>query len=351
MRKAAVYPVTPNNSYLVDELSLHHRELMITTIVVPNAYSNRVNLSGYQTCHSISEIDDCVEIVVFLSFWDEQRILTDMEMILKRGINVLTATRLKTEQIAWLELIAREHGASFCAFGMDIMQYLEDRDDPFLQPEGVVIAVGTVTQGIHTAKHVVQLGDELKRKEYTICTICCNPDLQLLDGFFYLPIEQMLSSNLDKAIVEINHFINYVQAIRKPDVIIIQLPEEGMYRMSNDFCTCFGVQTYCISQAVEFDYGIAVSPLLGIDAGLYTLLSEISQYRFGFQYDSVIIVPKIVNVDVPPGVENMKYYMGSNEQTDSTVAKLKEQSNTILFHSDIQNCTISIVEDIIDHLS
>ena len=122
--------------------------------------------------------------------------------------------------------------------------------------------------------------------------------------------------------------------------------------MTYDFVSCFGAKTFLISQAVDFDYGIVLSPIIDSDPMLYKQLSDVSKSRFGFEYNSVCLVPKTVNLDIAQGEEIVKYYTASFDDLKNTVATLQQGiEKDINFLSIQENPDVCIRQHIVNCLS
>lgn len=353
MRKAAIYPITSHNQFLLRELDGIFEDLNITTIVVPNAFAQEVSAPNYTVFHRVEDLVGSVDAVIFISSWDTQRMHNEISMILSHGIDVITTIAFSMDAANQLHQVAKLHGAEFRMPVKDhIIKLLNERDDVYSQPESIVIAVSSITKGISTSEMITSISASLKSIGYNVGVICSDADLQLIRGYEWLPINNMITDHLDRCIMKINSFANLLQMIQKPDVILVQMPDEGLYRMTYDFASCFGAKTYLISQAIDFDYGIVLSPLIDSDPSLYEQLSEISKSRFGFEYNSVCVCPKIVNVDIAQGEETVKYYTAPSDNLAKTVEELKNCStNEISYFSASGDFVAPLVQRVIDYLS
>lgn len=353
MKNAAIYPITPKNQFLLTELDNQFDDLTITTAVVPNSFATQVSISNYDIFHKVEDVIGHVDTVIFVSSWDTRRMYMEIDMVLNRGIDVITTILFSDEDAEHLCQIAHLHNANFTMkTKTHIAKLLDERDEAYSQPESIVIAVSPITKGISSSKLITGLFASLERAGYKVGVICSDSDLQLLSGYEWLPLDLMINEQLDRCIMKINEFANLFQMIYKPDVIIVQMPDEGLYRMTYDFASCFGAKTFLVSQAINFDYGIVLSPVIDFDFSLYEQLSHISAKRFGFEYNSICLVPKIVNLDIAQGEEVVKYYTASDNELEATTEMLANQStNDIHFLAAFEDYITPLTRQIIEYLS
>lgn len=353
MKTAAIYPITSHNKYLLKALNGRFRDYQITTAIIPNAFSNNIVTSDYFVRHKIEDIIGTVDAVIVINSWDSSRMYNEIIKVLSKGIDVITTIAFKKDEINFLSQIANENATTIkTAYDSHIMQLLNERDDVYSQPESIVICISTITKGIATSGLTLSLAHLFEQSGYAVGIISTDSDLQLVDICEWLPINDMISDNLDRCIMRINSFINLFQIVNKPDILILQLPDEGLYRMTYDFVSCFGAKTFLISQAVDFDYGIVLSPIIDSDPMLYKQLSDVSKSRFGFEYNSVCLVPKTVNLDIAQGEEIVKYYTASFDDLKNTVATLQQGiEKDINFLSIQENPDVCIRQHIVNCLS
>lgn len=352
MKKAAFYPVTPWNQFVFEYRDLIKGEFQVTAAVVPNAYKKSVSISEHEIYSHVQDVLNKVDAVIFVPFWDKSRLLQDMRTVMDAGKDVVSFIDLSDEEAETLRTYAEEHTASFSTITDNrLVNLMNSREDPFLQPESIVIAVSSITKGIHNSALVAGLASALMKKGYHVGAVCSDPTLSILEGFAYLPIDRLISSNLDNCIMKINEFFFLYQMKYKPDIIIVQLPDEGICRLSYEMASCFGARTYLYSQAIDFDYGIVLSPIISADAQLYSGLNENFQNRFGLPINSVCIAAKETKLEMAHGEENVKYYRAFIDETNSVVDSLRAQDTDIMYYSVSEDYSDALAEAIIEHLS
>lgn len=353
MTRAAVYPVTTHNSYLVEMLSLYRKDIQITSVIVPMAYKDRISIpKDIYVFHKMEESFSMIECMIFLSSWEDDDLYSRMAASIQAGKSIICAVKIPSEKIKMLTDMAQEMNVTFQTFdSVGLFDKLEKRGDPYTMQESAIVAVGALTKGISSSEAVSKLSRELVRCGYRVCTVVSDPDLRVLD-FQWLPIDKLITNNLDHTIVQVNRFFNYIQLKYRPDVIVIQLPDEGVCRVSNVFETCFGAETYLISQAVDIDYCVMLSPLIGFETEEYNVLSDISKYRYGFIYNSIYITQNILDMSVAPGTVEINYYKASAENIQQTIKHLQDSKEShMLYVSYNDECYFAMADDIIRSLS
>ena len=86
----AVYPVTPENFYLLKAIRDANPEMNVNTAVIPGAYSRECRPdNGFSACHKLSELPEEVDTVFFLS-------CPNTEKLLKRDMSICQTTRFTT---------------------------------------------------------------------------------------------------------------------------------------------------------------------------------------------------------------------------------------------------------------
>ena len=181
-----------------------------------------------------------------------------------------------------------------------------------------MVAIGSITEGLDTSSEVVELYDELTEMGYRVSVLATNPDLDAL-GFDILPMDELSVYRPEQSVMLINRYMNHHQFIYQADIVLLQIPNEGLHRTSLKYEVGFGVRTYVISQAISIDYGVMLSPVMDPYAQTYEALSEIAEKRYGFQYDCIKVVPKVVDDYDPLGAEKVKYCGIPGPETDEII--------------------------------
>lgn len=351
--RALVYPFRAEYSYFVEALKSYRKDLEVTSVVIPKAYSKYCPIPD--GLNIFSKFDDAlpnVDCVIFLPIDNVNLLHEKAAITLAKGKKVIIGAAMPINLLNSLKEKARENNSSIeFQDNLYLTEFLRRRADIFTQQESVVIAVGTLTQGINTSKIVVKLREELSNRGYSVGVIGTSPELNALN-IENLPLDEMIQTDLDDTIVQINRFVNLFQLKNRSNIIILQLPSEGLYRVSSDYSTCFGAKTYLLSQAIDIDYCIMVTPYMDMDGEVFSELSDISEKRYGFGYDALCFEHKVVDLQGTPGETEIRYYLTESEGVQDTVARLRNEDNIGRLYLDSSDDWYGYVADnIIEQLS
>lgn len=352
----AVFPVMPGNLALYNALCRMRPEMNISTAVIPYAYRNRCKTEKWITvCHLLSELPEAVDTVLLLSFWDPDRLISEIRKMISSGKAVICYARVPEE--TQKELLSQASAGGTCLTFPDTHQTVKRiyrTDDVYTSPESIAVAVGSLTQGLDTTSSVISLYQKLTTLGYRVSVLATNPDLQAL-GFEKLPVDELMSGNPDQTIMMLNRCMNHHQFRYQADLVLIQLPDEGLHRTSLKYEVGFGARTYLIGQAMSIDYGVMLSPMMEADARIYQALSKVAEKRYGFQYDCIRILPRTVDEYDPLGAEKVLYCGVPEEDAGEMATALRKSAEDegidILFTGDPQNWADQTVQNMVDKLS
>ena len=353
----AVYPVTPENFYLLKAIRDANPEMNVNTAVIPGAYSRECRPdNGFSACHKLSELPEEVDTVFFLSCPNTEKLLKSVRATVLAGKHAVCCGQIRPEKAEELRQLAESRGAKVTFFNtMETMERLKRREDPYIPQESIVIAVGALTRGISTSAAVIGLRDELAEQGYGVSVIASDPDLQMA-GCDFLDVSDLIEQSLDHTIMRINSFLDFHQLRYRSDVILLQLPDEGLHRPSNEYETCFGAETYLISQAVSIDYGVMLSAVLDSYAMTYQKLSGIARQRYGFGYDTICILPQMPDATASAAAGRVDYFGMPEEDANAIMEAILEsakegENGDVLFLDVRQEWLPDAVQDIIGKLS
>ena len=271
--------------------------------------------------------------------------------MLEEGKKVVLSSAIPKEQVKLLKELANFNNTSIeYQDKTEITEYLKNRSDIFTQQESVVIGIGSLTQGISTSKIAVKLCNELSNRGYSVSIIGTSPELAALN-IDILPLDEMIQTDLDDTIVQINRFANLFQLRNRPNIVILQLPNEGLYRVSSDYSTCFGAKTFLVSQAIDIDYCVMVTPYMDMDADVFSELSDISEKRYGFRYDALCFAHRIVDMQWAAGETELRYYLAESKGVKETVSRLRKEDASRIYIDSADEWYSCVADDIIEQLS
>lgn len=350
--KTLIYPFEEEYAYFWEELPLYRKDLDVTSLVLTNPYIKSAIPKNITVYKSFKEASENVECIVFLPMDNVSFLHNKIIEVLKKRKKVICGVNFSLETLAFFKEVAQQYGGSFeCHENASLVEFLKRRADIFTQQESVVIAVGALTQGMNTSEIVVKLNRELTTRGYRVGVIATKSELFVLN-IKQLPLDEIIDPDLDYTIMQINRYTNLFQLVERPEIIILQLPDEGLYRVSSDYSTCFGAKTYLISQAIDIDYCIMVTPYMDMDKEVFSMLSDISKNRYGFEYNSIFFEDKVVDMQGAAGETTLRYYLSQSDDTKQTVQKLQSENSSerLFVNSDISLYN-RIADDIIKQLS
>lgn len=159
--------------------------------------------------------------------------------------------------------------------------------------DSVVIGIGRLVGEVDVGNAIFEVESELSKKGYKVSAISHNCNGMILK---HHPFPENLFdeglSNDDKVYCFAN-YIHEIEMCNRPDVIIVEIPY-GMIKISNSQTNQFGINAYIISQAIDFDYFILVSPIMD-GAEVYDKIKECFVGRYGVNLLSVVIRNKVID--------------------------------------------------------
>ena len=325
--KTVIYPLTPGKEYILQALHTYRADLDVTSVVIPKVFSQScVVPTNIEIFRKLEDALPHVECVVFLTNQNDVPLCSELCNALEMQKKVVCATHLTDDVLELAKSTALNYGSSFeYSSDYSLIQELDLRSDVYTQQESVIVAVGAMTQGINTCQAIVEISLQLRDYGFRVGVVGIDNELSLF-GFHLLPIDEMIGANLDHTILQINRYFNFFQLTERPNVIVLQLPSEGFYRVSNDYETCFGAKTFLISQAIDIDYCIMITPFIGMDASVFSMLSQISNYRYGFEYNSICIVNKTIDLLISSGTTELRYLVADEQRIHDMVSNLNSHS-------------------------
>ncbi len=351
----AVYPVTTENLALFLALREMRPEWHITTAVIPNAFAKDCHPGdSVMVCHRLAELPQGVDTVVVLSFWNSEKLMAGIHQLMLAGKAIRCYAGMDEKMRREILLMGEKAGVSVeIPDPASLLDQIRRKDEIYMQQESIVVAIGAMTKGLDTSSSVIELQRKLTELGYHVSVVAANPDLRAF-GFDYLSISDRVKQNLDETVMMINRYLTFHQFISRSDIVIFQLPDEGLHRLSDACETCFGALTYLVSQAASIDYGILLSPVLAAPAEMYRNLSEIAEKRYGFRYDCVRILPRIIDDDTDE-TDTVRYCRTDEQIVSRIVAELRNSTETgdidILFTDDRADWAVAAANHMMERLS
>lgn len=352
MYNTAIYPITSNNSYLVECILSECPGMHLVSAVVLGAYRNTVSLpSEISVFHKLTDAFSTVERIIFVSFHDTERLFRDMLKAVDAGKHIICTASIPQDKLNLVREASEKAGVTFVFENSeDKIEFLKKRSDVYTVQECPVIAVGSLTKGISSLESALRIAIAFRKSG--IRTSVVSPDSAVtIAGGTWMPLDKMTENNLDTTVVQINRFFTLLQLNERPELIVLHLPEEGLYRPSNDFECSYGALTYLISQAVDIDVGVILSPMMELDSNAYELITKTLGYRYGIDSFVICIEELLVDTSSIQGSVSIFYYLAPKEDAIQYATTLQSETDKLLFLCDENDKYSSAVKYISSILS
>lgn len=259
--KYGIFPCGNQNYHIIDTISSFRPDMEISFFIKPNAWKltddgQRNILFTKEWESHISQIDG----MIFLSSSMHDKCLQMIKTTLSYKKHVICSQVLSEQEKAELTEFAQKQNVTFCYLANQVSNlpdWIISQNTFFHPQESIVIGFGSLTQNLDSGKLIPKVALHLQQMGYRVSCISPNPDLQLL-GFDPLPMEQFTRS-LPYSVYQLNHYFEYLEQIRQPDIFLVEFPHEGMINISNEITHGFGIQTHLISEATIIDYFVLYS--------------------------------------------------------------------------------------------
>ena len=293
--KYAIYPYLDKFALLVDYI-IKQKKYNITTLIKPKVW-DAVD-PGYDNVLMTSSFNDAVENVDAVIFLDDVHYSDCIRKIarcIKMKTDVVCCVSVKNDDYSYLTELAKQYGVKITLCdGKDheIINKFAGRILRYHTQECVVAAVGSIFNGGagYDSEFVLKLAKSFKSKGYAVTVLGSDRNFDLCGFHPSLPFDfSDLDENPDVFVLKLNAYYNYIQMIEKPDVIILQLPQEGLAKMFDSLPYGFGIRSFIISQAIDVNY---FSLVWGVEKSTdenFRNISVMFEKRFGFKVDSVAI--------------------------------------------------------------
>lgn len=131
---------------------------------------------------------------------------------------------------------------------------------PFYTSRTPAIYIGGMFEYIDNLSVSLELKIRLENKGYNVKLISNEKDTNYFDGLRYP--EEFMSTNIDpvEQIIILNRFIQGIEYIYSPDIILLHQPK-GMLMYNSNYHNTFGIYTYLLSQSIRPDYLIFNIPV------------------------------------------------------------------------------------------
>ncbi|WP_159723784.1 hypothetical protein [Enterococcus sp. CSURQ0835] len=165
--------------------------------------------------------------------------------------------------------------------------YFDKNKKSLYKPQAIIMGLGKILSVMNTDKYILSILKIYNKKGLTVKIISDNPNYLYLDCVLPFPTNFMKEES-DNSILLLNEFIESVDKEFKPDLILIDFPK-AMMKFSEFWCEDFGVSSFVISQAVDFDYFYVLGPLDINDEELINTLISVFEKKLNIYADKFLL--------------------------------------------------------------
>lgn len=297
-------------------------------------------------------IEDC-DTVLFLSC-DTRQLHNDVIHKLQ-NLETSTAKRIiSAEQIDEREVGSALYRRLELRCLPDAYNTARVRSGPEIQqPESIIIGTAGLVNGINSFPVIYHLNDAFSKRGYKVVSVSKDRNAGLF-GFVSFPqmIFEDKELSLEEKVVAANSFVGMLEEQSSPDIILIDFPE-GLMRYSDEMTDCFGIRSFILSQAVNFDYFVTIlssDDLENISDDFLNELQNILKYRFGLPMDELVVSDQTVDEFTTKEEEKISF----NKICETGMNQLfaaKSNSSDHLYNLQDAHAYESIADKCIDLLS
>lgn len=251
-----------------------------------------------------------------------------IEETLQLGKNVICMQELAREEAENLEETAREKGLVFEYHGCDGAESY-DVDIELSIPEAPVIMVGEMCEGLDGADVALAVNRLMQARGYDSIAVLEQGCSALRDVYSYPKALREREETESSKVYWVNSFIKDIETRRKPDVIVMQIPD-AMMKYNDKLCNGFGIIPFMVSQAVRADYFIFCVPYRGIEEARIGEISSVMEKRFGFEIDCIHMSNAALEVEDSIKDKKAQYLRLPREMVETALAGYEKAPDSIL---------------------
>lgn len=145
---------------------------------------------------------------------------------------------------------------------------------PLYNPKTPIVYIGGLLETIDSFDIALQMKLTMEKLGYKVALITKETDGRFFGATDYPKTFMNRDESIENQILSINRWIQAIDYIEKPDIILMDIPK-GMMQYSNSFYNTFGIYTYMIAQTIPPDYLILTIPQTVV---VKEYIEEIDQY-------------------------------------------------------------------------
>lgn len=363
MKKCVLYPFSEKSIVLYNQLLEQKNDIEIVSVVAPKAWTLNILedeiISNSIKRHKISS-DFYNELkkgdwIIFLSCSKVELIYSDIKSkiasCIKKGKNIYCIFPLNAEDKKYFVEYAQMYNVEFKQYKeeTDIWEKrYYDKERKMYKPDAILVGIGKTIDKLETTYSTYNIMNRYKKIGYRVAIISANENLCFLGKSFYKYPEKFLTNELseDEKVLYFNRFLKYVDYSFHPEIIIVEFPEQ-MMRYTEECIGEFGVQTYIVSQAVNFDYFILVSDINNYDM---QLLNTYYKYRFGLEIDAIVMSNMVVDFSCSLEDKEIITYFLNREDVEAFIIEFEKEFSYYIINASIKSQYKDLVEESIKAL-
>lgn len=269
---------------------------------------------------------------------------------LQLGKNVICMQELAKEEAEKLDAAAGEKGLVFEYHGCDEAGSYDVETELYI-PEAPVIMVGEMCEGLDGADVALAVNRIMQARGYDSIAVVEQGCPALQDVYSYPKALWERDETESSKVYWVNSYIKDIETRRKPDVIVMQIPD-AMMKYNDKLCNGFGIIPFMVSQAVRADYFIFCVPYRGIEEARIGEISSVMEKRFGFEIDCIHMSNAALEVEDSIKDKKAQYLRLPQEMVETALAGYEKAPDSILMADCLNGETQQKLGDhIIDRLT
>ena len=337
---------------------IKNKRYNITCLIFPKSYyvETTTENSDIEFSNDFEMSLDNLDGIIFLNCKQKEAVIRKIFKVLELGKEVVCCLHLNDKECDEISCYAQQHGTifSYLPKKQNDLKTNSIASEYFLPQECIVIAVGSLTPKLNNNSIILRLIEELEKNKYTVAPLVTDNNL-LLCGYYPLINRDAydFEDDYDSFIFNLNTYINSVQIRCKPEIMIVQLPPEGLYRLYDDTPFGFGTKNFMVSQALNIDYFVLHCGLDIPNDFIYQEISKCFENRYSFHIDAVVVDNYVLDYEKTMENFDVRYQTVPEDAVNEYVGELKNDSSSDILYCDKCNhlSEALIVKDIVNQLS
>lgn len=294
-----IYPCSNELIPFIDYIDKIDNELNIVKAICPvicrSMVSDELSWDISTDFESSLELCDTVIICDYKNIDSMYKdIVQKIILSLKKNKNVICCAELSEDDLKKACSLAKEKDL---IFRFKNKYEIPEVADFYMKQESVVIGIGSMFSSLKTDTLYCNLIRRLNESGYKTVGIGTSNNNMLINSYT-LPKEIFRSSlSNDEKVFFLNNFINDIELLKCPDIIVVQFPG-GMSNFAEEVLDGYTIDAYTFSQAVSVDYFILGVPVNVITPDDLPELDTEYKYKYNCPVDAFAISNSDVDIDL-----------------------------------------------------